>query len=90
MTGANFKIHEVAGCAAFQLIDFKPEVAEMYEPGKEIVCFQTLDELKELIARYLQDEGKRRRIAEAAQRCAYAEHTLERRAQRLLQILRGA
>ncbi|MER3501894.1 MAG: hypothetical protein C4295_10585 [Candidatus Fervidibacterota bacterium] len=87
VTGVNYKIHEVAGCAAFQLIDFKPEVAEMYELGKEIVCFQTLDELKELIARYLRDEGERQRIGEAAQRRAYADHTLEQRVRKMMEIL---
>lgn len=87
VTGVNYKIHEIAGCGGFQLIDWKPEVPEMYEPGKEIVCFRSLDELKELIDRYLRDERERRRIAEAAQKRAYSEHTLDHRAKRLMEIL---
>ncbi len=90
ITGVNYKTHEIAGCGAFQLTDWKEELAEMYELGKEVVCFRTLEELRELIDYYLRNEGERRRIAEAAQRRAYADHTLERRAQKLLQIVREA
>ncbi|GBC99889.1 Spore protein YkvP [bacterium HR17] len=88
ITGVNFKTHEIAGCGAFQLTDFKPELPEMYEPGKEIVYFRSFEELKELIDRYLRDERERRRIAEAAQKRAYSEHTLDHRAKRLIEILR--
>lgn len=87
ITGVNYKIFEIAGCGAFQLTDFKPEVPEMYEPGKEIVCFRSLDELRELIERYLRDERERRRIAEAAQKRAYSDHTLEKRARKLLEVV---
>lgn len=87
VTGANFKIHEIAGCGAFQLTDFKPEVAEMYEPGKEIVVFHSPEEIPERVERYLQDERERQRIADAAQKRAYADHTLKRRVRRMLEIL---
>lgn len=90
ITGVNYKTHEIAGCGAFQLTDWKDELPEMYEPGKEIVCFRSLDELKELIDRYLKNERERRRIAEAAQKRAYSEHTLEKRARKLMEILREA
>ncbi|MDW8029331.1 MAG: glycosyltransferase, partial [Armatimonadota bacterium] len=88
ITGVNYKTHEIAGCGAFQLTDFKPELPEMYELGKEIVCFHSLDELKELIDYYLRHDSERRRIAEAAQLRAYSNHTLEKRAKKLMEILR--
>jgi len=90
ITGVNYKTYEIAGSSAFQLTDFKEEVAEMYEPGKEIVVFRSPEEIPELVERYLRDEKERRRIAEASQKRAYNDHTLEKRAQKLLEIVREA
>jgi spore maturation protein CgeB len=90
ITGVNFKTHEISGSGAFQLTDFKEEVAEMYEPGKEIVVFRSPEEIPELVERYLRDEKERRRIAEASQKRAYNDHTLEKRARKLLEIVREA
>ncbi len=87
VTGVNYKIHEIAGSGAFQLTDFKPEVAEMYELDKEIVVFRSLEEIPELVERYLRDERERQRIADAAQQRAYRDHTLEKRVRKLLEVI---
>jgi spore maturation protein CgeB len=62
----------------------------MYEPGKEIVVFRSPEEIPELVERYLRDEKERRRIAEASQKRAYNDHTLEKRVRKLLEIVREA
>ena len=85
--GVNYKTHEIAGSGAFQLTDFKEELPEMYEPGEEIVVFRSPEEIPELIERYLRDEKERRRIAEASQKRAYSDHTLEKRVRKLLEIV---
>jgi Uncharacterized protein conserved in bacteria len=62
----------------------------MYKPDKESVVFRSPEEIPELIERYLRDEKERRRIAEASQKRAYSDHTLEKRVRKLLEIVREA
>jgi len=49
-----------------------------------------LMQFREMVERYLRDEKERRRIAEASQKRAYSDHTLEKRVRKLLEIVREA
>lgn len=83
--GFNMRTFEAAGAGALQLID-RTDVADLYEPGREIVPFSSLDELVELARRAIADPGWGARIREAGRRRTLAEHTFEHRARALEEL----
>ena len=56
---------EIPACGGFQLSERTDEVLDFFEEGKEIECFDSVDELKDKTHYYLQHEIQRRRIAAA-------------------------
>lgn len=88
--GANVRMFEAAGIGAFQMIDWRPGIAQLFEDGKELVTFRGVADLKRLIDAFLPLEDERRAIAEAGKQRAHAEHTYRHRLDLLLATLCGA
>jgi spore maturation protein CgeB len=64
---------------AFYLVERFDELAEFFEPGREIVFFEDADDLADKARYYLKHETERERIRRAGMRRARAEHTWHRR-----------
>ncbi|MFH1073944.1 MAG: glycosyltransferase, partial [Candidatus Firestonebacteria bacterium] len=82
---ASSRIFESAGCGVFQLADYNEGIIDCFEPGKEIVCFKTKEELRDLVKYYLANTKEREEIAKAGQERAYRDHTFKKRMQELLE-----
>jgi spore maturation protein CgeB len=67
---------------AFYLVERFDELAEFFEPGKEVVFFEDEDDLAEKAAFYVRNEGERGRIRNAGMKRAREEHTWHRRFER--------
>jgi spore maturation protein CgeB len=67
---------EIPACGGFELSERTDEVVGFFEEGKEIECFDSVDELKDKAAYYLSHETQRQRIAAAGlarvRRCPYS------------------
>jgi spore maturation protein CgeB len=87
--GLNVRSFEAAGAGAFQMVDWRPGLSQMFEDGKEIVSFRSVVELKQKIDYWLPREEECRQIAEAGMQRAHAEHTYALRLQLLLDTLGG-
>lgn len=87
INGVNWRTFEVAGCGGFQIAEFRPELANLFEIDREIVTFNTLGELKEKVAYYLVHEEERQEIALKSQRRAHRDHTYELRLRSLLKTV---
>lgn len=83
--GANARLFEAAGCGAFQLVEWRRSMDELFEHGKEVVYFQSFAELQKLIEYWLPRDEERRAIGDAASRRAHQEHTYERRLETLIE-----
>jgi|Deesub1362A_J573_1020465.scaffolds.fasta_scaffold00087_88 spore maturation protein CgeB len=83
----NPRTFEVAACGGFQLVDCRPELAEFFEPGKEIICFNSLDDLKRKIRYYLNNPEERQEIAERARARVLKEHTYRHRMEEMLNFV---
>jgi hypothetical protein len=59
-----------------------------FEPGKEILIVHSAEEAIDRYRYLLAHEAERRRMAEAAQKRVYAEHTMRHRARQLMDIVR--
>lgn len=83
----NCRCFEVAGCGAFQLMSYSPDVVNCFEPDREIVFFSNTAELKRKIKYYLDNEDERMLIAENAMRRAHSEHTYVNRLKEIVDSL---
>jgi len=87
--GVNVRTFEAAGIGAFQLVNWRPGLDQLFEVGSEIATFRTVRELKEKVDYYLNHPGQRDRMSTAAKKRAMKEHTYEDRLSTLIDTVRG-
>lgn len=86
----NVRTLEIPGYGGFLLTQRSREQAEdLYVEGKEIACFETVDELKEKIQYYLDHEDERLAIAAAGHARAVREHQAIHRLGRIVEDTRA-
>lgn len=83
--GFTMKTFEAPGVGGVQLID-RPDVAEYYEPGKEVLVFDSEEELVELARRCIRDDRWGDAMRDAGQRRTLAEHTFVHRAKEVAKL----
>jgi spore maturation protein CgeB len=82
----NPRTFEIAGCRAFQLVDRRSLLPDLFNE-QEIVVFDDLKDAKEKIDHFLGDEKARCRYAEEAHQRVLREHTYSLRMKELLGTL---
>ncbi len=83
----NKRLYEATGVGALLLTDWKQNLSEMFEPGKEVAAYHSAAECAELIEHYLAHDDERAAVARAGQERTLREHTYHRRMQDLLHLL---
>jgi spore maturation protein CgeB len=83
----NMRLYEATGVGTLLVTDEKENLAELFEPGREVVTYAAEDELVERIAYYLDHDDERRAIARAGQERTLRDHTYRHRMEELLAIL---
>jgi spore maturation protein CgeB len=83
----NPRTFELASAGAFQLCDNRQLLPELFEVGKEIITFSSLEEMKEKIAYYQAHPEERRAVCERARARAVKDHSYERRIEQMLSIV---
>lgn len=83
----NMRLFEATGVGALLLTDWKRNLSEMFEPGKEVVTYRTTEECSELVTYYLEHTEERDEIARAGQQRTLRDHTYGQRTEELLNIL---
>ncbi|MCB0329202.1 MAG: glycosyltransferase [Bdellovibrionales bacterium] len=83
----NPRTFELAASGAFQLVDKRSLLGELFEPGEEIEVFETRAELIEKIDYYLAHPEKRTPFIEKARARVLREHTYQHRLQKMLSII---
>ncbi len=89
MWGLNARAFEAAGAGAFQLVDWRPGLDQLFDDGRELVSFRGMADLRRKVDWWLGRDAERVAIAEAGMRRAYAEHTYRIRLELLLDTLGG-
>ena len=85
-TGANMRVFELAALGTPQLSDAKADIARHFVPGREIVLYRSVAELRERARDLLADAALRRSLAAAARARALREHTWTHRLHELLTV----
>lgn len=88
--GCNMRTFEAAACGAFQLVDDRPSLHQLFNPPEDLVTYSSPSELTDLIRRYLADPDQRRAVAERGRRRVLAEHTYTKRLAFMLSRIAGA
>jgi len=84
----NMRLFEATGVGTLLLTDWKENLGEMFDPGKEVVAYRTPEECAELIRYYLAHDDERQAIARAGQARTLREHTYEHRTKELIALVR--
>lgn len=75
---------ESAACGGFMIAEYKADMEREFEIGKEIVCFRSWDEMRELIRFYRQHDTERRQIGAQAREGHLQRRTARHRLQALM------
>jgi hypothetical protein len=85
----NVRLFEATGMGALLLTDWKRNLAELFDPEREVVAYRSTEECSAAIKRYLDDGAAREAIAAAGQRRTLTQYSHAARTRRLLGILEG-
>ncbi len=86
----NPRTFELASIGAFQLVDKRtlmPELFEMEGENKELITFTSFDEVPELLHYYLSRQEEREEVAQRALKRVHKDHTYQQRMQQALDII---
>jgi hypothetical protein len=84
----NMRMFEATGVGSVLLTEEASNMAELFEPGTEVVTYRNADDLVARMQSLLEHEDERARIAAAGQRRTLRDHAAPVRARQLAEILR--
>lgn len=84
-TGVPLRVFDVLSCGGFLLTNFQAELPELFHPGEELVCYQSMEELVTLTEFYLKHDEERRRVAENGRRRILSDYTPEKQLKKILE-----
>lgn len=87
--GINARTFEICGVGAFQLVDWRPGLGQLFDIGRELQAFSDMDDLKRKVDFYLENDDLRSQIARAGMVRAMRDHTYEKRLSMLLGTVLG-
>jgi spore maturation protein CgeB len=84
---ANMRMFEATGVGALLMTESATNLPDFFEPGREVVAYDGVDDLVGKIRHFLEHDEERRRIAAAGQRRTLTEHTYGHRIRQLAGML---
>jgi len=87
--GVNRRTYDIAGCRGFQISDLKVDMKHSYKIDEEIVCYKTIEELREKLNYFLNRPEETGIIAEKAYNKTLKCHTYLHRAMELLDYVKN-
>jgi len=86
-TGLSLRVWDILGCDGFLLTNYQAEIPEYFEIGKDLECYESMTDLKEKVAYYLQHDDIREEIAKNGYEKLKQYHTYEARVATMLKTL---
>ena len=87
INGISSRVFEVLCCGGFVLTEYRKDLDEFFDIGREIDVFSSPEEAKEKIDHYLSHPEKRQRMARLGRDKVISELTITHAAERMLGIL---
>lgn len=86
-TGLSLRVWDILGCGGFLLSNYQAEIPEYFEIGKDLDCYESIDDLKEKCAYYLAHEDIRAEIADHGYQKVKQLHNYKQRILAMLQMI---
>lgn len=83
----NLRLFEATGTGALLLTDWKENLREMFEPGKEVATYRGPEECIEAVSYYLEHEDARTSIAHAGQQRTLRDHSYSQRMEEFVELV---
>ncbi len=83
----NQRVFDVPAACGFLLTDYRAQIADLFDPGREIAAYGCIEELGEMMKKYLSDRQEASRITHAARKRILHEHTYVHRVRSMLRSL---
>lgn len=84
----NMRLFEATGTGACLITDWKQNLHELFEPGREILAYRSAEECVDLVRYFGTHHGEREAIARAGQERCLRDHNYERRMAELVSVLK--
>lgn len=84
---ASPRVYEALACGALLIVDRQPDVLRLFANGEDLVIFDDIKDLKELVSYYLKHRKEARKIAKAGRKKVLAHHTYRHRIKEILDIV---
>jgi hypothetical protein len=84
---ANLRLFEATGMGTLSLTDKKEGLGDLFEPGQEVLSYDSVRDCVDQIEYYLEHSAEREAIAKAGHRRTFADHTFLDRSERLVSLL---
>lgn len=85
----NMRVFETLSTGSFLLTNWLPTLSDLFEDGKHLVTYKTLDEMVEKAKYYLEHDEEREVIAAAGHAEFMAKHTYKHRVQKIFEVVDG-
>ncbi len=89
-TAVNQRVFDVPAAGGFLLTDYREQLGELFDLGKDVICYRQPAEIPELAQFYLRHDRERRRVQERGRQRVLQEHTYVHRMRAMLDVLRRA
>jgi spore maturation protein CgeB len=83
-SGLNLRFFEVLATGTLLLSDIAPEIGLHFQAGRDLIVFESLDDLGVKVTQLLANEELRRQIAGSGYRIVYTNHRYSSLASRLI------
>ena len=86
-SGLSLRIWDVLGCGGFLLTNYQSEIPEYFEIGKDLDCYESIEDLCSKAAYYLKHDDIRMEIVQNGYRKVKQFHTYRHRLTEMIRIL---
>jgi spore maturation protein CgeB len=87
--GLNQRFFDVPACGGLLISDWNDEIPNFFIPGKEVVIYNDIKDLPEIVRYYLERDEEREAIAQAARAKILSHHTMQRRMETIMHVLQN-
>jgi hypothetical protein len=84
----NYRTFETCGCKIFLLTNHSPNLEKLFKIGEELVTYNSLPEIDDILKYYLENEDKRINIENAGYERVKKDHTYFERSKFLVEIIK--
>jgi SAM-dependent methyltransferase len=82
----NMRLFEATGCGSLLITDYKDNLNELFDIGKEVIAYRSPEECAAFIQYYTQHPGEAQNIAKAGQQRTLRDHTYLNRMEQTTEI----